>query len=141
MEIASESGRNRVANGAISTVFLKDPNDPKWRNDKGIRLYRQIMKRYNPRGNVKDPYHVYSMAVAHTTVEAFRLAGRNPTRAGVMAAVSRLSSKANPFLLPGVVVKTTRTDRFPIEQVQLQRWRNGPKGHWNAFGGLVRSTG
>jgi branched-chain amino acid transport system substrate-binding protein len=141
MEIASESGRNPVANGALSVVFLKDPTDPRWQRSAGIRLYRQIMKRYNPRGNVNDPYHVYSMAVAHTTVEALRLAGRNPTRASLMAAVSRLNSKANPFLLPGVVVKTSRTDRFPIEQVQMQRWRNASKGHWAVFGGLVRTSG
>jgi branched-chain amino acid transport system substrate-binding protein len=141
MEIASESGRNPVANGAISTVFLKDPNDPKWRNDAGIKLYRQIMKRYNPRGNVRDPYHVYSMAVAHTTVDALRKAGKNLTRARLLTAVSALNSKNNPFLLPGVVVKTSRTDRFPIEQVQLQRWRNAAKGHWSVIGGLVRTTG
>jgi branched-chain amino acid transport system substrate-binding protein len=141
MEIASESGRNPVANGAMSTVFLKDPNDPRWRNDRGMRLYRQIMRRYNPRGNVNDPYHVYAMAVAHTTVEAFRKAGRNPTRASVLAAVTRLNSRANPFVLPGVVVRTTRTDRFPIEQVRLQRWKNGAKGHWSVVGGLVASKG
>jgi hypothetical protein len=38
-------------------------------------------------------------------------------------------------------VKTSRTDRFPIEQVQLQRWRNAAKGHWSVIGGLVRTTG
>ena len=141
MDIASESGRNPVADGVISTVFLKDPNDPRWRRDRGMRLYRQIMKRYNPRGNVNDPYHVYAMAVAHTTVEAFRKAGRNPTRASLLAAVTRLNVKANPFLLPGVVVRTTRTDRFPIEQVRLQRWTNRPKGHWSVVGGLVASKG
>jgi branched-chain amino acid transport system substrate-binding protein len=141
MNIASESGRNPVANGALSIAFVKDPTDPKWRRSPGMRLYRQIMKRHNPRGNVNDLYHVYSMAVAHTTVEVLRMAGRNPTRASVMAAASRLNSKNNPFLLPGIVVKTSRTDRFPIEQVQMQRWRNGSNGHWNAFGGLVRSPG
>ena len=99
------------------------------------------MKRYNPRGNVRDPYHVYSMAVAHSTVDALRRAGKNLTRARLLAAVSTLDSKNNPFLLPGVVVKTSRTDRFPIEQVQLQRWRNAAKGHWSVTGGLVRSSG
>jgi hypothetical protein len=39
----------------------------------------------------------------------------------------------NPFLVPGVTVRTTPTFRFPIAKVQLQRWHNG---HWELFGGV-----
>jgi branched-chain amino acid transport system substrate-binding protein len=143
MEIASDGGTNRRVSGAISIQFLKDPTDRKWGRTPGMRLYRQIMKRHLPRGNANDVYHVYAMAAAHSFVEALRKAGRNPTRSSVMAALARLNSRNNPFVIPGLVVKTGRTDRFPIEQVQLQRWSVNRQrdGRWVAFGPLQRSPG
>jgi branched-chain amino acid transport system substrate-binding protein len=142
MEIAGDGGTNNRVNGAISIQFLKDPTDPKWARAPGMRLYRTIMKRHLPRANTNDVYHVYAMAAAHSFVEALRKAGRNPTRSGVMAALAKLSSRSNPFVMPGVAIKTGRTDRFPIEQVQLQRWSvNRRDGRWVAFGPLQRSPG
>lgn len=143
MEIASDAGHNPRVRGAISIQFLKDPTDStRWLRDPGMKLYRSIMKRYLPRGNANDVYHVYAMASAHSFVEALRKAGRNPTRAGVMAQLAKLNSK-NPFMIPGVTVRTTRTDRFPIEQVQLTRWSVNRKGdgRWVRFGPLQRTPG
>ena len=143
MEIASDAGNNRRVVGAVSIQFLKDPTDPKWARTPGMRLYRQIMRQHLRRGNANDVYHVYAMAAAHSFVEALRRAGRNPTRSSFMAAVARLNSRNNPFLIPGVTIRTARADRFPIEQVQLQRWavnRRGD-GRWVRFGPLQRSPG
>src|SRR5216110_399590 len=36
----------KAANGAISIVFGKDPAAPIWKNDKGIRLFQSILKKY-----------------------------------------------------------------------------------------------
>jgi branched-chain amino acid transport system substrate-binding protein len=144
MEIASDAGTNKRVAGSIAIQFLKDPTDStRWVGDPGMKLYRQIMKRFLPRGNVNDVYHVYSMAAAHSFVEALRKAGRNPTRSSLMAALARLDSRKNPFMIPGVRIKTARADRFPIEQVQLTRWvvnRRGD-GRWVRFGPLQRTPG
>ena len=143
MEIASDAGHNKRVNGTIAIQFLKDPTDStRWAGDAGMKLYRQIMKRYVSRGNANDVYHVYAMASAHSFVTALRMAGNNPTRSSLVAALARLSSK-NPFTIPGVRIKTGRADRFPIEQVQLQRWsvnRRGD-GRWVRFGPLQRTPG
>jgi len=47
-----------------------------------------------------------------------------------------ITSAGNPFLLPGISVKTGKGDNFPIQQGQLQRWT---KGKWVPFGGLWTS--
>jgi branched-chain amino acid transport system substrate-binding protein len=144
MEIAGDAGTNKRVNGAISIQFLKDPTDStRWSNDAGMKLYRSIMKKYNPRGNVNDVFHVYSMAAAHSFVEALRKAGRNPTRSRVMTELARLNTAKNPFVMPGVTIKTARADRFPIEQVQLTRFvmNNRGNGRWVRFGALQRAPG
>lgn len=133
MQLASEGGTNRVTNGSVSIVFLKDPADPRWRKDAAIRLYRQVMRQHAPGANASDVYHVYGMAVAWTAVEALRKAGKSLTRERLVEVVSAMSLSNNPFLLPGIALKTGPGDHFPIEQMLLQRWN---KGGWKSFGGL-----
>ena len=51
----------------------------------------------------------------------------------LMKAARSLNDLKNPFLLPGIAVKTGRGDNFPVQQGQLQRWT---KGRWVPIGGL-----
>ncbi|HEX6490214.1 MAG TPA: hypothetical protein VF002_02430 [Gaiellaceae bacterium] len=55
-------------------------------------------------------------------------------RAGVMQAATHLDERANPFLLPGIVVRTTPSFRFPLARVKLERDHNG---RWVYFDRLV----
>ena len=127
------AGKKQVE-GTISIVFLKDPTDPHWTRDRGIKLYRTVMKMFKGT-NPKDVYNVYGMSVAHTFVEALKTAGKNPTRDSIMRAATHLNVHNDPFLLPGVIVRTTAGDRFPLDQARLERWH---KGRWFSFGGLFR---
>jgi len=133
MTLAAEGGTNRAVENSISIVFLKDPTDATWRNDAAMKLYRSIMARHAKGANVKDVYHVYGMAVGYETVKVLKAAGKNLTRAGLAAQLVKLNDASNPFLLPGITIKTSATERFPIEQALLQRWS---KGSWKSFGGL-----
>jgi len=124
-----------AANGSISIVFGKDPAAPIWAKDKGIRLFQSILKKYGSgvtSRDLKDGYYVAGMASAFTMVDALRKAGKNLPRQGVMAAARTLNEANNPFVLPGIVVKTSATDGFPMQQVALERWSGG---HWNIFTG------
>ena len=123
--------------GSISTVVFKDPADRAFRSDRGIKLYRSILAKYAPGSSPSDAYNVYAMAVAYTMVDVLKKAGKNPTRKGVLNAAFHLSEKSNPFLLKGVVVKTTAKDHFPLEQAQLEVWR---KGAWHRIGKLVSAS-
>jgi branched-chain amino acid transport system substrate-binding protein len=134
MGLSTAATNKKQTEGTISIVFLKDPTDPAWRNNSGIKLYRSIMKKYKG-GNPNDVYAVYGMSVAHTFVAALQKAGKNPTRAGIMKAADSLNITNDPFLLPGISVKTSATDHFPLDQAKLQRYHDG---HWVAFGGLFR---
>ncbi len=136
MVLASEGGKNKLVEGSITTNVLKDPTDPRWKSDAGMKLYRSLLARYAKGANVNDVYHVYGMAVAYETVGLLRRLGPNPTRAGLMKAARSLNDPKNPFLLTGIVVKTGRGDNFPVQQGQLQRWT---KGRFVPFGGLWQS--
>jgi branched-chain amino acid transport system substrate-binding protein len=138
LTLADLAGARAVTRGAISIVFFKDPTDPRWAKDKGLALERQILKTYAPGSNAKDGYYVAGMASAFTLVDALRKAGKDLTRDGIMKAARSLNETNNPFVIPGIAVKTSATDGFPMQQVSLQRWQGG---HWNLFGGVVTATG
>jgi branched-chain amino acid transport system substrate-binding protein len=126
-----------AANGSISIVFGKDPAAPAWKRDKGIRLFQSILKQYGSgigSRDLQDGYYTAGMATAYTLVDALKKAGRNLTRDGVMRAATHLNEKGNPFVLPGIVIHTTPTFRYPLSQVRLQRWSNKA---WHPFGKLV----
>jgi len=126
-----------AANGSISIVFGKDPAAPAWRKDKGIRLFQSILKQYGSDiGNrdLQDGYYTAGMATAYTLVDTLKKAGRNLTRDGLMRAATHLTEKGNPFVLPGIVIHTTPSSRYPLTQVKLQRWS---KKAWHPFGKLL----
>lgn len=133
MQVASAEGQNKLVNGTISIQFLKDPSDPKWKTDSALKLYRTIMKKYAPSANANDPLHVYGMAAAWTAAEALRKAGKDLTRQSVQKTLHTFTAAGNPFMLPGIAVKTAGKDHYPVEQMLLQRWRANA---WRSFGGL-----
>ena len=69
---------------------------PKWRDDAAMKLYRTIMARYAKGANAKDVYHVYGMAVAYETVKVLKAAGKNPTRAAVVAQTAEAERRVEP---------------------------------------------
>lgn len=127
-----------LTKGALSIAFVKNPNDPIWAKDPIVALYRTIMRTYNPTGRQTDVYNWYGMTVAWTMVETLRKAGKNLTRAGLLKAAQSLDTAANPFLLPGIRLKTSRTDYRPMEYVYLYRYDNK---EWVKASGLLQAKG
>jgi branched-chain amino acid transport system substrate-binding protein len=122
-----------TAEGTVSVGFLKEPTDPAWSSDGGLRLYRTILARYARGADARDVLHVYGMAAAHALVEVLERAGTTPTRVSVLERLRSVRVAGSPFVLPGVVLRTGPRDPLPVEQLRLQR-REG--GRWRAFGGL-----
>ena len=123
-----------LTKGALSIAFVKNPNDPIWAKDPALALYRSIMKRYYPAGKQTDVYHWYGMTVAWSMVDTLRRAGRTPTRASLLQAARSIDTTANPFLLPGIRLRTTARDYFPIDTVYLYRYDNR---QWVRASGLL----
>ena len=134
--IAAKSG-SAITSGTFTVNYLLDPTNPTYDNLPGMKLYRQIMAKYDPKGNVNDQLNVYGMAKAWNTVEVIRAAGKNLTRAGLMKVVRSMNfsgKTANPFLLPGIAIKTKGRDQYPISQVNLVQF-NGKD--FKPVGGLI----
>jgi hypothetical protein len=135
MKIAKFASNQKQVDGSVSIAFVKDPTSKQWAKDKTVQLYKTVMKRFLPSAKADDVFNYYGMAVAFTMVDTLRKAGRNPTRESVLRAATHLN-EINPFLLPGVRIRTTPNDYYPMDKVKLARYHGT---HWQFFGKLVRA--
>ena len=127
-----------LVNNALSVTYLKDPASPTYANDAAIKEYKALLAKYAPAASPTDQLNVYGFASAETFVQALYKAGKNPTRASLMAALTSLNS-TNRFLLAGVKLKTSSTDRFVISQSKLINWSGGATGSWKEVSDLIES--
>lgn len=142
LTIATKSG-STITNGTITVNYLLDPSNPIYNKQPGMKLYRQIMAKYDAKGNVNDPLNMYGVAKAWTTVQVLKAAGKSLTRAGLMKAARSMAftqklKNANPFLLPGVDVHTKGNYQFPISQVTLVQYQNNV---FQPIGKLINGRG
>jgi branched-chain amino acid transport system substrate-binding protein len=133
MEIARLNAPE-LTKGALSIAFVKNPNDPIWAKDPAVALYRKILKTYAPSARATDVYHWYGMTVAWSMVEALQRAGKKLTRASLLAATRSMNTTANPFMLPGIRLRTSARDSYPIDAVFLYRYDNK---QWVKASGLL----
>jgi branched-chain amino acid transport system substrate-binding protein len=118
----------------VTDFFLKDPNDPQWKDDAGYKWWLGFMDKYYPTGDKADGSNVYAPSVAATVVHVLKECGDELTRENVMKQAANLHDFTVPMLLPGITVNTSPTDFAPVKQVQMARF-DGQR--WNLFGPLI----
>jgi branched-chain amino acid transport system substrate-binding protein len=66
--------------------------------------------------------------------ETLKKCGDTLTRANVMKQAANFQKLKLPLLLPGINVNTSPTDYFPLQAVQLQRFKGES---WELFGDII----
>jgi len=107
--------------GILSVFYLKDPTDAQWHNTPEYKEWLSFMQKQMPGGDLKDLNHVFGYTMAQGVVQVLKQAGNDLTRANIMKQAASLDMNL-PMLLPGVNVKTSADDFYPIERGQLARW-------------------
>ncbi len=127
-----------VSKGIVTVQFLKDPADPRYRNDADERDYLAAMKSYAPLHNPYDPFVLWGYSAAAAFIDALRECGSEVSRENLMRKATSLRDVKIPMLLPGIVVNTTAQDFAPISQLHLARF-DGQR--WVMLGELYDTLG
>jgi branched-chain amino acid transport system substrate-binding protein len=120
--------------GILTAAYAKDGSDPQWDTDEGMKKFYAFLAKYAPDANKADGSVIYGYGQAQTVVQVLKQAGDDLTRANIMKQAANLKEFPLDTLLPGVTITTTATDFYPIDQLQMQRFK-GEK--WELFGPVI----
>jgi branched-chain amino acid transport system substrate-binding protein len=120
-----------ASKGLITGGFIKDPGDPRWKDDPATREYYAFLQRYYPAADPKDGFNATGYAVAHMLVYVLQRCGKDLSRANVMRQAAAIKDLEVPMLEPGIVASTSPTDFYPLKQLQLAKF-DGQR--WEPFG-------
>ena len=118
----------------VSVTYFKDPEDPRWASDPAMQEYKAGLKQYAPSADVNEPFNVYGWAVANTMAKALEQM-KQPTRAALMDTIRNMNLEI-PLLLPGVSVRTTPSDGYPIQDMQVMKFDGQ---HWQLLGNVIQT--
>jgi branched-chain amino acid transport system substrate-binding protein len=118
----------------ISSAYLKDPNDPQWKDDAAMKAWNEFLDKYYPEANRADGSVMYAYIVAQGLEHVLKACGDDLTRANVMKQAANIRNFEPRGLLPGVKVNTSPTDFAPLSQLQLMRFKGET---WELFGDVM----
>ena len=119
--------------GILSAGYQMDVTDPQWDSHPGMQKFRAFMAKYYPDADKSEsgPLTGYNLSTA--LVYVLTRCGDNLTRENVMQVVANMDFEIDTYI-PGIRIKTSPTDFYPIEQVQMMRF-TGEK--WQLFGPII----
>jgi branched-chain amino acid transport system substrate-binding protein len=120
--------------GIITGAYLKDPNDPSFKDDPAMNEWRAFMKKYLPGENASDVNFVYAYAVSETMVQVLKQCGKDLSRENVLKQAASLKAFKPSLALPGIELNTTANDYRPFSQMQLAKF-NGKS--FERFGSVI----
>jgi branched-chain amino acid transport system substrate-binding protein len=133
----TEPVRGKADVNIFSGGPYKDFLDASWKTDASLNGYREFFKKYMPNAVPEEFSSFYGYSVAATMAQVLKQCGDDLSRENIMKQASNLKSFAIPTLQDGIVLNTSATDHYPIEQLRLAKW-NGEK--WVMFGEVLTST-
>jgi len=122
------------AKGIISVNYGKDPLDPQWSGDEGMKRYKAFMAKYAPAEDANSGIATYGYSTAALLVQILKQCGDNLTRTNVMTQATNIKDFVADLALPGMMTSTTPDDWRINKQFQMMRF-DGQR--WVLFGPIV----
>ena len=125
------------ASGVISTSFLKDANDPAWKDDPAMKEWLSFMDKYYPDGDKDDTNAVFGYAAAETLFQVLSQCGNDLSRENVMRQAASLRGFQSSVALPGITFNTGPADFHPIKRLRLVQFDGAA---WQPIGDVIENA-
>ena len=122
--------------GLVTANYVKDPVDPRWKDDAGYKEWVGFMEEHMPGTDLTDVFYAYGYNVSklmHITLDGCK----DLSREGIMACAANLKDIELPMVLPGILVNTAPDDFYPIQAEQLHSF-DGER--WVPFGDIIDAS-
>jgi len=122
------------ARDIISVNYGKDPLDPQWADDEGMKRYKAFMLKYAPAEDANSGIATYGYSTAALLVHIIKQCGDDLTRANLMKQATNIRGYVADLALPGMNTTTTPDDWRINKQFQMMRF-DGQR--WVLFGPIL----
>jgi branched-chain amino acid transport system substrate-binding protein len=122
------------AKGIISVNYGKDPLDPQWANDEGMKRYKAFMAKYAPGEDANSGIATYGYSTAALLVQILKQCNDDLTRANIMKQSTNIKDYVADLALPGMTPSTTPDDWRINKQFQMMKF-DGER--WVLFGPIL----
>jgi ABC-type branched-subunit amino acid transport system substrate-binding protein len=122
------------AKDIISVNYGKDPLDPQWANDEGMKRYKAFMAKYAPGEDANSGIATYGYSTAALLVQILKQCGDDLTRANIMKQATNIKAFVADLALPGMTISTAADDYRINKQFQMMRF-DGQR--WVLFGPIL----
>jgi branched-chain amino acid transport system substrate-binding protein len=118
----------------VSVNYGKDPLDPTWKDDAGMKKYFAFMAKYYPEGDKDSSFNTYGYSTTQLLIYTLKQCGDDLTRENVMKQATSLKNVQLDLSLPGIINTTSPTDYRVNKQLQMMKF-NGER--WELFGPII----
>jgi branched-chain amino acid transport system substrate-binding protein len=117
---ALESAGFEKSVGVMTAQYLKDPTDPGWADDAGMKEFLAWRAKYAPESDLANPVWVYGYTMAQALVVVLKQAGIDLSRENILKAATNLPDTTTlPMVLPGIKISSSPTDYRPMKSMRL----------------------
>jgi len=120
--------------GVIVGTTNKDPTDPKWNDDEGIKTYHAFFEKYLPGADISNTSYLTGYQQGILLEQILKQCGDDLSRANILRQAKSLKDVELSTALPGIKVNTSAKNNMVWTQMRLQRW-NGTS--WELFGDVL----
>ncbi len=125
-----------ASQGILTAQYLKDPTDKQWDDSSDMKSWRAWMDKNMPGANQADANYTFAYSVSSLMLETLKRCGDTLTRENVMKQAAGFQKYELPIVLPGITISTSPTDYYPIQAVQLARFKGES---WDLFGDVMHA--
>jgi branched-chain amino acid transport system substrate-binding protein len=120
--------------GVITAAYGKDPNDPRWKDDPGIKEWEAFASSRLTAADFKNSIALYGYFAAGLMIQVLKQCGDDLSRDNIMRQALSIKDFKAPAGLPGARINTSPDNYYPIRQMQLATF-NGES--WELFGDIL----
>ncbi|MDE3177878.1 MAG: ABC transporter substrate-binding protein [Pseudomonadota bacterium] len=122
------------AKDVISASWGKEPTDPRWKDDPGIKGWAAFNDKNMSPSVFTDANAEYGYGNAIVLVHILKQCGDDLSRENILRQATNIKNLQLPTLLPGMTINTSPDNYRPIRQMQLERFDGAT---WQLFGDLI----
>ena len=122
------------AKDIISVNYGKDPLDPQWADDPGMKRYKAFMEKWAPAEDANSGIATYAYGTSSLLIQILKQCGDNLTRENLMKQATNIKDFTSDLALPGMSTSTSPDDWRINKQFQMMKF-DGTR--WVLFGPIL----